>query len=329
MKKRISLTIDNEETIKKLVASAKDFNTISKYYGLSIEKIKKVIDNPVKSFSKLDDDYWERVNSARDIAILAMAIAVKTMIPEENYKNIVLKIIPGNLPKESGKSILGTQCVEQKKSVASFYLSSIEDLAIGKIYEFCVALGVFAHELHHTKQYLNSQKKEELTIPNLIYSLENIAYHDDYTENYSNIFYETEAFYVGSAFSADYLRFLLNKKTGRDQHIDILMQNRPDWHNALFDFDTQCGIVKKLLNIIEDKNIKITDGMLRKYPILNTLYNTNGVFYDEPMYSRFLSQRMNNSSNNEQERDLCRLLLEVSKKSDKKYEVDKQTISPK
>lgn len=241
MKKSIEWKYQGEEKIKRLMDSVKDETSIIQVYGPSIIKVRHMLNNmPSKSVSRADDDYWERISPARMIAIMAMAEGVKKIIPEHNYKDIVLYISYGNKEKRNGRITRGEQEIEQNKSINTIYLNSIESLASGDISDFCIALKVFTHELYHTKQYLVS-KNRELTISNLIYCLENIVYseRDDYYANYDHIFFETEAEFFGAKHSAEFIKYFINKKDfDNDKYMDILMAHKPNWKNLLFDSET-------------------------------------------------------------------------------------------
>ena len=310
--------LNNEEQIKKWVDTVKDKQTILNIYGQSIEEMQKIIDNPVNSISPLDKDYSYRINVARNITILAMAIAIKTEIFPENYKDIIVEIQVGNLDEPKLYKTQGDHRIKNGKSVSSLYLNALVDLASGDISLFLDALGVFAHELFHAKQYFNSQRKE-LSISNLIYSLEHIAYYDDYKENYNNIFYETEAFYNGYLFAIEFMRHILSKNSYSKENsliyknrlISIAMKNRPNWQSNLFDFETQCNYVKKLLNIIEQKNITISPQILNKYPILKIVFDNNGILYEKTKIVNFLSKQLSNNKFEESEQKLFNLLIDV------------------
>ena len=258
VRKKISWTIDDEERIKMLVNSVKDSETIVKIYGASIKQIRHFLHVlPPKSFSELDEDYWIRMAAARTVAKFVMAAAVKEIISEDNYKNIALSFLPGNIMVENGRTTCGQQFIENGKSVNAIYLNSIEALASGNLVDFLMALTVFAHELYHTKQYFDS-KSGKLTISNLIYCLEKIAYSskDEYQKNYDNIFYEQEADFFGVSHSYSFIKIFDDKDIDKTKYINTFMSSKKNWQNLLFDFKTQCNYVKELLSIIDSKNIK-------------------------------------------------------------------------
>ena len=313
MIKRVEWKCQGEEKIKCLVDSVKDETSIIQVYGPSIVKVRNMLNNmPSKSVSRADDDYWERISPARMIAIMAMAEGVKKTIPEENYKDIVLHIADGNYEKRNGRITCGEQEIKQNKSINTIYLNSIESLAFGDISDFCIALKVFTHELYHTKQYLVS-KSRELTISNLIYCLEHIVYsdRDDYHANYDYIFFETEADFFRAKHSAEFIKYFINKDFDNDKYLDALMKHKPNWKNLLFNSETQCNHVKKLLNEIADKKILITEDILNIYPILRTVYDNNGVLYEKSKYTSFLAKYSNNSQTDESERKFFNLLIDV------------------
>lgn len=317
MKKKISIEIDDEKTIKKLVDSVKDAQSIASNYGQAINAIRKIVldeltkeqvSEKINMFTTAD--YWERINYARQIVLMLMGLAVKNCISEERYKDIILKVLPGNMElATSCKQTLGTNYQnEENKNVNTMTLCAIEYLASGNILEFSRSLSTFAHEIYHTKQKF-SLESGEFSISNLINALERVAYanKDEYDKNYNHIFFETEADYNGLTLSADMFRLLAVKKENfnkfdKDKYIELLMGRKANWKNMLFDFDTQCNYVKELIEKLKKDNRTITPNLLDRFPVLRTIYQQDGSLQNSnviiPRLKRLLTNDATNDLNN-------------------------------
>lgn len=317
MKKKISIEIDDEKTIKKLVDSVKDAQSIASNYGQAINAIRKIVLDELKKEQVSEKinmfttvDYWERINYARQIVLMLMGLAVKNCISEERYKDIILKVLPGNMElATSCKQTLGTNYQnEENKNVNTMTLCAIEYLASGNILEFSRSLSTFAHEIYHTKQKF-SLESGEFSISNLINALERVAYanKDEYDKNYNHIFFETEADYNGLTLSADMFRLLAVKKENfnkfdKDKYIELLMGRKANWKNMLFDFDTQCNYVKELIEKLKKDNRTITPNLLDRFPVLRTIYQQDGSLQNSnviiPRLKRLLTNDATNDLNN-------------------------------
>ena len=317
MKKKISIEIDDEKTIKKLVDSVKDAQSIASNYGQAINAIRKIVLDELKKEQVSEKinmfttvDYWERINYARQIVLMLMGLAVKNCISEERYKDIILKVLPGNMElATSCKQTLGTNYQnEENKNVNTMTLCAIEYLASGNILEFSRSLSTFAHEIYHTKQKF-SLESGEFSISNLINALERVAYanKDEYDKNYNHIFFETEADYNGLTLSADMFRLLAVKKENfnkfdKDKYIELLMERKANWKNMLFDFDTQCNYVKELIEKLKKDNRTITPNLLDRFPVLRTIYQQDGSLQNSnviiPRLKRLLTNDATNDLNN-------------------------------
>ena len=321
MRKKISITIDDEETIKKLVDSVNDVGAMASNYGQSINAIRNIVIEGLESKQEAEkinpfttEDYWQRINHARKIILMLMGLAVKKYIPKERYKDITLKAFPGNLEKVNGSETYGINYKnDENKILNGIYLCAIEYLATGKIVEFSRSIGVFAHEMYHTKQKF-SLEKAEFSISNLINALERIAYDkDEYDENYNHIFFETEADYNGISFTADIFRLLATKDNNfdKDKYIEILMKRKEDWKNMLFDFDTQCNYVKELIEKLKKDNITITKELLDIYPILRAIYQQDGNIQNPDVVIPKLKKLANNNNASNELNNFINLLIAV------------------
>lgn len=322
MLKKVGLTISGEEQIERLVNSVKDAQSIANNYGPALAGMKKIFSSQLESNSDIpkinpinNDDYWERINIARQIVIMTMGLAVKNYIPRENYKDLRLEIFYGNRDTPKNHMLFGINYLDKDNKVLNgMYLCALEYLATGEIVKFCHSISTFVHELYHSKQGF-AAKKGEFSISNLIYSLESVAYtyKCDYDADYDRIFFESEADYYGYSFTSRIVGLLSSKEKDFDieKYVEILMKKKQNWKNMLFDFDTQCNYVKELLGKIKSKNIIISPDLLDKYPILKSFYEQDGSFKNPDTLIPTLKRLSSGNNASQKLNDFINLLIVV------------------
>ena len=307
-------TINNEETIRKIIAMTND----PRY----INATRKALINR----EQLTED------DVMFITAMAAGEAIKAIIPERQYKRLIIRL----WPEEKREGSQGYFCEEDKKYVVT-YSQNNKDFFLDKSSSFlnriqCVF--VFAHELYHAKQAIDA-KDERITFDSFMYCLEQSLHQNVpgfYKKEYDNLYLETTAEGIGIIMATDFLEKygvleeLMNdsmiakyeikdKQQFRKFLIDAFKKN----HHTFTNDEELKEYIKRLLKILRDNihtfSRKYDEDVFIKYPMLKYLIHPRTGELESPERLQELIDNTymeKENSDIEEKRRLLKILKELS-----------------
>lgn len=302
-------TINNEETIRKIIALTNN----PRY----INATRKALINR----EQLTED------DVMFITAMAAGEAIKAIIPERQYKRLIIRL----WPEEQREGSQGYFYEKNGKYVVT-YEQGNKEFFMNRNYSFlkkiqCVF--TFAHELYHAKQAIDA-KDERITFDSFMYCLEaglqgNVP--GFYKKEYENLYMEASAEGIGIIMATDFLEKygvldeLMNdpmleemgfKDKNKDQFRKFLMGAFKKNHHVFENDDELKEYIKKLLKILRDNihtfSRKYDEDVFIKYPILKYLINPKTGELESPERLQELLDNTYMEKENSDTKDKRRLL---------------------
>ena len=297
-----NITIDKVETIKELVRLTDNPRYIA--------TTKKAIAN----HENLTED------DVLFITTMSIGEAIKKIIPERQYKRLIIRVWPeekesrsyGYIYEENGKYIV-TYSKENKNMLMN------KDVPFERKMQ---CFFTFAHELYHAKQAIDA-KEERITFDSFMYCLEEGLHNNIqgfYKKEYDNLYLETIAEGIGIMLGAEFLnKYGKVKEDDVGKLIKILMNiYKPNYH--VFENDNELKeYIKRLLQILRDNinnfDIKFEKNIFIRFPMLKYLIHPKTGELESPERLQELinnTYMMEDNSDNKERLRLLKILKELS-----------------
>lgn len=286
-----------------------------------INKLIELLDNPYcKEYikRKLNDIKNIDEEDAAIISRLAFAYAIKKIIPENKYKDIVIE---KGITTEENVTLFGESRKENGKYINRYYEVVQKCIASKDIFFFCRALSTFAHELYHTKQRLDAEN-DVIDLNTLLYCLENVVgfgIKGKYKEDYKKLFFELKAEIVGARTAVEFINeYSTLKKANVDDYVELWAKRKNPDYEDFFNINSLKEYIIELLKNIKEHNL-ITKDTIKEYPVLRFFFREDSKF-QTPEYFETMSNYtsiIEDKKERENKIFFCRIMKEVAEQVQK------------